>query len=207
MNLSRSLSGLAMIVLTGCAQLPQMPSQANPSSESGSTSSLASSSAESVPVTVSGALTLGASNAPVSMLLFTNYDCPYCADFERELMPRLNTEFIEPGLLRVTIVPVPLQKYPNSLRNGRHAVCGVLAGSGADVHRALFAGRTSFPALAECLSNDDVLQNMLAIQDQLIRSMEVTLIPSYVIDGAGYTGLPEFADLRGQINAKLNAQN
>ncbi len=118
-------------------------------------------------------------------------------------MPRLNAEFIQPGLLRLTIVSVPLQKYPQSDTQAHTAICGVLAGSGADVHQFLFSGRTAFPALASCLANDDVLQNIMAIQHQVIQSLNVTLVPTYFINGTRYTGLPEFADLRGQLKKAL----
>ncbi len=190
-----------LVLLSGCTA-PKVPVQQMPSSMSGTEMSTSSAST-SVPATVSGALTLGASNAPVSMLLFMNYNSPYSVDFERVLMPRLDAEFIQPGHLRITIVSVPLQKYPQSDSQAHAVICGVLAGSGADVHRFVFSGRTAFPALADCLENDDVLQNMMAIQHEVIRSLDVSLVPTYFIDGVRYTGLPEFADLRGQINEAM----
>ncbi len=180
----------------------QAPIQQAPSSASGAAMSM-SSVAPFIPQTVSGALTLGPSNAPVSMLLFMNYNSPYSVDFERVLMPRLDAEFIQPGHLRITIVSVPLQKYPQSDSQAHAVICGVLAGSGADVHRLLFTGRTTYPALSSCLTNDDVLQNIMAIQHETIGTLDVTLVPTYFINGMRFTGLPEFADLRGQINEAL----
>jgi protein-disulfide isomerase len=193
--------GLSAMGLTACMPT-QIPQQSTSSSASGAAMSV-SSIAPSVPATLSGALTLGASNAPVSIVLFMNYGSPYSVDFERVLMPRLDAEFIQPGLLRVTIISVPLQKYPQSDRQARISICGVLSGSGAVIHRALFDGQTVFPVLSDCLANEDILQNMLAIHHQVISTLDVSLVPTYFIDGTRYTGLPEFADLRGQVNAAL----
>ena len=146
---------------------------------------------------------LGQPKAPVSMLLFTNYDCAYCKDFENNLMPRLQTDFIENGKLKVQIIPVMLQKYPDSDKNAHVLLCGIRMGSGADVHRMLFDGQRTFPALETCLNDTDFLQRTMAAQYDVIRSLDVTVIPTYFINEQKFTGLPEYADLRGQITAAL----
>jgi protein-disulfide isomerase len=78
-------------------------------------------------------------------------------------------------------------------------LCGMRVGSGAEVHRQLFTGRRNFPALAECLKDDAFLQREMARHYELITAFDVTLVPTYVINGTKFTGLPAYADLRGQI--------
>jgi protein-disulfide isomerase len=44
---------------------------------------------------------LGASNAPVTMAEYVDLQCPYCAEFESSVFPKLLSKYIRPGQLRV----------------------------------------------------------------------------------------------------------
>lgn len=193
MKIAQPIIACMILSLAACVPTVDMPAD---ETESGASMSAVSTPAVSVST---GTLLIGRADAPVTMLLFTNYDCAYCSDFEHGLMPRLQTDFIDKGILNVRIVPLPLQKYPDSDRNAQLLLCGTRVGSGADVHRQLFADRNDFPALKTCLDDATYLQREMAAQYELIRAFDVTLVPTYVIDGQKFTGLPNYADLRGQI--------
>lgn len=118
-------------------------------------------------------------------------------------MGRLKADFIDTGKVNVQIVVLPLQKYPNSDRNAHTLLCGVKTGSGSDVHGRIFAGQTNFPTLKTCLEDDAYLQSMMAAQYAVIQSLDVTLVPTYFIDGQKFVGLPEYADIRGQVEEAM----
>jgi protein-disulfide isomerase len=202
---TRVVIGMVTLALAGC--VPMEDFQMNNVTESGATVSAVSSAPVQTTPTGTGTLLIGDSDASVTMLLFTNYNCAYCSDFEQVLMPRLQMDFIESGKLNIQIIPLPLQKYPDSDRNARILLCGVRVGSGSDVHRQLFTGRKDFPALKTCLDDDAYLQRVMAEQYETIRSLEVTLVPTYVINGEKFVGLPAYADLRGQIETELRMKN
>ena len=46
--------------------------------------------------------TVGAADAPVSLELYSDFQCPACRQFVIEQMPRLVSEFVQPGTLRIT---------------------------------------------------------------------------------------------------------
>jgi protein-disulfide isomerase len=157
-----------------------------------------------MPAVSTGTLTIGEKDAPVTMLLFMNHDCAYCRDMEEELLPRLFYEFTAQGKLKIHIIPIPLQKYPDSDRNARLLLCAVRSGSGdVVVHRQLFEGVQNVSALTDCMKDEAFLQKEMAAQHELIRTFDVTLVPTYVINGQKFVGLPNFADLRGQITEAL----
>lgn len=197
MKIAQPIIACMILSLAACVPTVDMPAD---ETESGASMSAVSTPAVSVST---GTLLIGRADAPVTMLLFTNYDCAYCRDFEYTLMPRLQTDFIDKGTLNVRVIALPLQKYADSDRNAQLLLCGTRAGSGADVHRQLFADRNDFPALKTCLDDAAYLQREMAAQHALITTLNVTLVPTYVLDGQIFTGLPTYADLRGQIRNAL----
>lgn len=51
---------------------------------------------------------LGDPKAPVLMIEFTDYECPFCARFVSETRPRIISEFVETGIVRLVVRDFPL---------------------------------------------------------------------------------------------------
>lgn len=165
-----------------------------------------------------GSMEIGSADAPVSLVLFTNHFCAYCRDFHEELMPRLMTDYVTPGKVRVTVVPFLLQKYSESDQASLTFVCAAQQSKGQPMHDLLFRERMNSPAfrtaLAEikmdqaqlqtCMESDGARSTVDALQS-IAQSLDVRLVPAYFINGTKFTGLPEYADLRGQIEEGLRA--
>ena len=153
----------------------------------------------------SGLLEIGHPEAPVAFTLFTNHSCDYCRTFDRTLTHRLLTEFVENGSVRLTVVPVPLQKYPESARQAALLSCALQQSKGWPMHRALFDGEPTDEHLSMMDMDTDALETCLTSvgSGSLLPASNVTLVPSYAINKTMYTGLPEWPELRGQINAAL----
>lgn len=195
---TRLLFGIASLLLAGC--IPQTDAPLSDAQSGVVVSNLPS---ITMPALSTGTLMIGQKDAPVHMTLFTNYDCAYCKDFEQTIMPRLQKDFIETGKLHISIISVPLLKYPNSDRNARLLLCGVKEDSGSFIHQQLFNGQSAFPALEACMNDEEFLQTMIGEQQAIIQKLNVSLVPTYFIEETQFTGLPEYADLRGQIEAAI----
>lgn len=170
-------------------------------------------------ILASGVLEIGSANAPVSLLLFTNHACDYCGDFQEELVPRLTSEFVRDGRVRIGIVPFAMGKYPNSKQAAGFLLCSARQGRGIDVNALLFkenmTAATAQTAindlqlnreqLESCLQ-DETITAMIDAQQSFAKSLGITLVPTYFINGKIYTGLPEYSDLRGQIEEALNVE-
>jgi protein-disulfide isomerase len=51
---------------------------------------------------------LGPDNAPVKMLVFSDFMCPYCGSFAAQIEPQLKTEYINSGKLQLVFYDFPL---------------------------------------------------------------------------------------------------
>jgi hypothetical protein len=51
---------------------------------------------------------LGSPGAPLTMIEFSDFSCPYCARFAMEVMPLLRQEYIDTGKLRLFFLPLPV---------------------------------------------------------------------------------------------------
>lgn len=52
--------------------------------------------------------TLGNPNAPVTIVEFTDYQCPYCRKFHDETFPKLKAQYIDTGKVRFVVHDLPL---------------------------------------------------------------------------------------------------
>lgn len=51
--------------------------------------------------------TLGRVDAPVSIVIFSDFQCPHCKDFDREVLPKLEREFVDMGKVKITYLHNP----------------------------------------------------------------------------------------------------
>src|SRR4051794_27093521 len=56
---------------------------------------------------------LGSPNAPVTVEVYTDYQCPSCRALYMEVMPQLNKDFVETGKVRLIHrdFPLPMHQY------------------------------------------------------------------------------------------------
>ncbi len=50
----------------------------------------------------------GDPHAPVTIVEFSDFTCPYCARFARDTLPKLRANYIEPGKVRLFFLPYPV---------------------------------------------------------------------------------------------------
>lgn len=61
------------------------------------------------PVSLAQAATLGSPSAPVAILVFSDFQCPYCRTFALKVLPMLREKYVDRGLLRVVYRHFPIQ--------------------------------------------------------------------------------------------------
>lgn len=65
----------------------------------------------------------GSPDAPVVVMEFSDFGCPYCARFSQETYPALHREFVETGRVRWQYVPFVMGMFPNGAEAARAAEC------------------------------------------------------------------------------------
>jgi len=95
---------------------------------------------EPVELTTGGAPSLGDGDAPVTLVEFTDYQCPYCRRHALDTLPRLIAEYVETGKLRYLIREMPVEaNHPLSGTAAEAALCAGDQGAYWMMHDRLFA--------------------------------------------------------------------
>jgi protein-disulfide isomerase len=83
---------------------------------------------------------LGRSDAPITLLEFTDYQCPYCRRFQAEAWPQIKKNYIDTGKLRFIVRDLPLQFHSSALPAAEAAHCAGEQGKFWEMHHALLTG-------------------------------------------------------------------
>jgi protein-disulfide isomerase len=134
-NVSRALQGvavLAAVAILSCASLAQTPDQS-----AGKSRAHAGAASEPAASTVP-MKTIGNKNAPITMELYSDYQCPSCGGFfETTLRPMIDT-YVAWGKVYLVHHDFPLQKHPYSGQAARWANAAGKIGKFQEADAALY---------------------------------------------------------------------
>lgn len=86
----------------------------------------------------------GQANAPLTLVEFSDYQCPYCARHARETLPQIQRDFIDTGKLKYVFRNFPLEAiHRDAFKAAEAAHCGGEQGKFWDMHDRLFANPTA----------------------------------------------------------------
>ena len=90
-------------------------------------------------VSVSGNPMLGNPEAPLTVIEFSDYQCPYCRKFVETTLPALKTEYIDTGKIRYIFRDFPLDRlHPQARKAAEAAHCAGDQGKYWQMHDVLF---------------------------------------------------------------------
>jgi len=116
---------VALSLLAGCASTPADA----PASESQSPAN--------APFNV-----IGRDDAPVTIIEFTDLQCPYCARYASQTFPRLKRDYVDTGKLRYTSRDLPLPFHSFALPAAVASRCAGEQGRFWEYREALFASQS-----------------------------------------------------------------
>ena len=97
-----------------------------------------------VPVAPAGAFrgyTLGSDSAPIHIVEYSDFECPFCASFATVQMPEVRAQLIATGKVQWRFRDFPLGIHPFSVTAALAAQCGGEQGKFWDMHDQLFNNR------------------------------------------------------------------
>lgn len=216
---------LTSILCIGCVPVQDEPTeeitQEDQAEEVGDVAASETESLEEITIVErllpTGLIEIGDRDAPVVLMMFTEHHCRYCKEFYATHFPLLHQDYIEQGKVRLQIGILPLRKYIRSGNAAMSLLCAATQGKGIPMHELLFEvgakDRQAQLDLSASLDLDTALFNQcldspdtartLERQKSLARSYDVTLVPTFFLNGEKSVGLPYYADLRGMIEEKL----
>ncbi len=99
----------------------------------------------SQPVPLKGAAVRGNPNARVGMVLYTDFQCPFCRAFARDTLPAILKEYLDRGEVLLAIRHVPLERrHERSVVAATAAVCAGAYGKFWGMHDQLFLAQLPF---------------------------------------------------------------
>ncbi len=165
---------------------------------------------DGIPVgfTAEGYAFRGDPKAPVTMVEFSDFQCPFCARYFVQTEPAINESYVKTGKVRVVFRDFPIEElHPNAPAAHRASLC--VAEQGADVywamHNKLFQTQTEWSnsldpqpvftrladesgaepkAYAECIANAEAKQPVIDAGLAAGQAAGVSGTPSFVFYGA-----------------------
>ncbi len=166
---------------------------------------------------------LGAANAPVTLLMVSDFECPFCKKWHDESMAELRTDYIEKGQVQFALFHMPLPNHANAFAASEAALCAGAQGESWRYGDALFgaqrelSGNPDPEALFARLALD-VKLDTTAFQDCMRRHImrplimadlneaqraQVRATPTFVIGPFRVDGAAPWPDFRRAIDSAL----
>jgi len=82
---------------------------------------------------------IGNPDAPITIIEFSDFQCPFCARFYTQTLPLIHEEYIEPGKVKLVFRDYPIQSiHPNAVPAAVASECANEQGKFKEMHDILF---------------------------------------------------------------------
>ncbi len=164
----------------------------------------------------------GDDSAPVTIVEFTDYQCPYCSQYFTSTYPQINEQYINTGKVRYMVRDFPLPFHGNAAIAAQAARCAGDGGKYWEMHEVLFEKQedwssgnptetfTSYAgdigintgSFSDCLSSEKYKQ---AVDDdlELAQQLGVGGTPGFFINGKLLVGAQPFSAFETEIESNF----
>jgi protein-disulfide isomerase len=98
---------------------------------------------QEIALPISGEPFKGSPSARVAIIEYSDYQCPYCGEYARQVFPRLDNDYIKSGKVRYYFRDLPLQMHPQALPAALASRCAGDQGKFWEMHERLFANQNA----------------------------------------------------------------
>lgn len=183
---------------------------------------------EPVEVDAGDAYAVGADDAPVEIIEYTDYQCPFCARHHSQTLPSILSEYVDAGLVRYVFKDFPLTSiHSEAIPAAEAARCAGDQDRFLDMHNLLFERQQAWSGAADtdtlftgyavelgldeatftaCLDSDSKLDLIQADLDEGL-SLGVRGTPAFFINGRFVNGAQPFPVFQQVIDAAIADSN
>ena len=98
-------------------------------------------------VSIEGGATKGNKDAKVTLVEFTDYQCPFCSRHLRDTLPQIDNDYVKTGKIRYVLREFPLEAiHPLAFKAAEAANCSGEQGKYWEMHDRLFANQNALAA-------------------------------------------------------------
>ncbi len=150
---------------------------------------------EGTEISIQGDPVMGSKDAKVTLVEFTDYQCPFCGRAFRQTFPQVVAKYVKTGKLRYVIQDFPLQQlHPNAFKAAEAARCASDQGKYWEMHDRLFGNQQALDEKGLEASAQALGLNMKEFQQCLDSGKYKAEINSEIQSGMklGVRGTPTF---------------
>lgn len=168
---------------------------------------------------------MGSPDAPITMVEFSEFQCPYCAMYSLETLPQIVETYVDTGLVRYVFKDLPLPFHPHAQKAAEAGRCAGAQDRFWPMHDLLFEHQEAWSALdeagalaafvgyadelgldrvrfQECLASGEFSEAVARDQSEAER-LGIRAVPSFLINDQRMAGAYPFADFQRLIEAEL----
>lgn len=167
---------------------------------------------------------MGDVNAPVTIIEYSDYQCPWCEYWFKNTLPQLKTEYIDTGKVKIVYRDRPVATHPQSQKAAEAAECVDELSSDENyykMHDMIFAGTAEWSYketandtfisyaqslgvdISACLSDGSMAEEV-SNDYSASRTYGVRGTPTFFINGKTVVGAQDFEYFKAIIDAELN---
>jgi len=161
----------------------------------------------------------GSPDAPVTIVEFSEFQCPYCGLYVRETFPKIDETYVKTGKVKYVFRDFPLTSiHPNAQKAAEAAGCAAQQGKFWEYHDILFTHQDALdvPSLKQYAADlgldtaqFDACLDSGAMADEVAKDMAdgqqygVTGTPAFFVNGIKLTGAQPFEAFQELIEEEL----
>jgi protein-disulfide isomerase len=167
---------------------------------------------------------LGAADAPVTVIEWADYQCPFCGEFARDIQPQMIEEYVNSGQVRFEFRDLAFLG-DESVQAAEAAWCAGDQDKFWEFHDTLFSNQNGenqgafaderlvemasklgldMTAFESCFNGKTYESDILALQDDA-SSQGVNQTPTLFINGEKLVGVENYNEFRDSIETALNS--
>ncbi|MGB3713806.1 MAG: thioredoxin domain-containing protein [Candidatus Promineifilaceae bacterium] len=176
-----------------------------------------------VDISIENAFSIGDPDAPITIIEYTDFQCPYCSRHFQQTYPQIVDQYVDTGIVQYVFKDFPLtQIHPQALQASEAARCAMDQGAFLEMHDIIFnrqqewgitdpvevftgyAGELDLDAdaFSECLNSNQHEAAVIADLQEGV-ALGVTGTPSFFINGYGLTGAQPFEAFQQAIDSLM----
>jgi len=146
------------------------------------------------PIAIASEPFKGSGTAKVAVIEFSDYQCPFCSRYARDVLPQIRTDYVDTGKIKYVFRDMPLAFHKQAFKAAEAAHCAGAQGKFWEMHDALFQNQSALApeqlaAHAKTVGVDDAQFQQCIDSGKFAADINKDIADA---GAAGITGTPTF---------------